>query len=120
MQKLDDIHPRWLRSEMLPSNLLMSNNNLTPLSSVQSAHIVIWACGGLSPDWVSALVSADTLFMKGECEWYDFACLVVELQRRGGVLAAEEQVWNKMFEQSIYYANMVIVFPLQCVDLSFL
>lgn len=115
MQKLDDIRPRRSRSQMSPSTLLMSDNNLTPSNSVQSAHVVIWARGGLSSDWVSALVSADTLCVKGERERYDFACSVVELRRRGGVLEAEEQVWNKMFEQGIYYANMVIVFPLQCV-----
>ena len=115
-----NIRPRRLSSQMSPSTLLMSDNNLTPSNSIQSTHIIIWARGGLSSDWVSALVSADTLFVKGERERYDLACSVVELRRRGGVLEVEEQVWNKMFEQGIYYANMVIIFPLQCVDLSFL
>lgn len=115
-----DIRPRRLTSQMSPSTLLMSDNNLTPSNSIQSTHIIIWARGGLSSDWVSALVSADTLFVKGERERYDLACSAVELRRRGGVPEVEEQVWNKMFEQGIYYANMVIIFPLQCVDLSFL
>lgn len=106
MPKLDDTRPLRLRSQMSPSTLLMSDNNVTSSNSVQPAHVVIWARGGLSSDWVSALVSADTLFVKGEREQYDFACSVVELRRRGGILETEEQVWNKMFEQGIYYANM--------------
>ena len=68
---------------------------------------VIWARGGLNAEWVSALVSSDALFVKGELERYEFAKSVVELRRRDGLDENEEEKWTKMFSQGIYYANMV-------------
>lgn len=72
-----------------------------------SAVPTIWNRGGLSVAWVCALVSADTLFVRGERERYDFACAVVELRRRGGILQEEETAWTTVFEQGIHYCHMV-------------
>ncbi|KAF8887738.1 hypothetical protein BD779DRAFT_1719529 [Infundibulicybe gibba] len=60
------------------------------------------------PKWVFALVSADTLFVQGERDRYEFAKSVVELRRRVGILEAEEKIWEDMFEHAIYYANMTM------------
>lgn len=68
---------------------------------------IIWGHGGLTAKWVAAIVSADTLFVDSERERYNFARAVVELRRKGGILAEEELVWNDMFENGIYYINMV-------------
>ncbi|KAF8167859.1 hypothetical protein B0H34DRAFT_646000 [Crassisporium funariophilum] len=77
----------------------------TPAIS-QTPFPIIWSRGGLSAHWVSALVSADTLFVKNERERYNFARSVVELRRRCGVLDEEERIWTAMFEHGIYYINM--------------
>jgi hypothetical protein len=72
-----------------------------------SAVPTIWDRGGLSVAWVCALVSADTLFVNGERERYDFARSVVELRRRHGIIREEEEAWKTLFEQGIYYCHMV-------------
>ncbi|KAJ6539673.1 hypothetical protein B0H19DRAFT_1222802 [Mycena capillaripes] len=74
--------------------------------SDHSAVPTIWDRGGLSVAWVCALVSADTLFVRGERERYDFARSVVELRRRHGILQEEEDAWKTLFEQGIYYCHM--------------
>ncbi|KAJ7651959.1 hypothetical protein DFH06DRAFT_1331179 [Mycena polygramma] len=71
-----------------------------------SAVPTIWDRGGLSVAWVCALVSADTLFVRGERERYDFARSVVELRRRHGILQQEEDAWKTLFEQGIHYCHM--------------
>lgn len=68
---------------------------------------VIWGRGGLTAEWIAAIVSADTLFVKSERERYDLARTVVELRRRDGILAEEEMIWSDMFETGIYYTNLV-------------
>lgn len=68
---------------------------------------VIWGRGGLDAKWVSALVSADTLFVRDERDRYNFARAIVELRRRGGILDDEEKLWGQMFERDIHYSNMV-------------
>ena len=82
---------------------------LTQRLSDVPGHLVptIWRRGGLSAKWVSALISSDMLFVRGERERYKFAKAVVELRRRDGVDEREEEIWTKMFNHSIYYANMV-------------
>ena len=72
-----------------------------------SAVPVIWDRGGLSVEWICALASADTLFVRGERERYDFARAVVELRRRHGILQEEEDAWTKLFEEGIHYCHMV-------------
>ncbi|KAI0063113.1 hypothetical protein BV25DRAFT_1907234 [Artomyces pyxidatus] len=67
---------------------------------------VIWRRGGLEPAWVRALVSSDSLFVKGERERYELAKAVVELRRNEGIVEEEEVEWAKMFAEGIYYANM--------------
>jgi hypothetical protein len=74
---------------------------------------VIFGVGGLNAKWISAIVSADTLFVKNERERYIFARSVVELRRREGIRDHEEKIWTTMFEQGIYYNNMV------CLDSDF-
>jgi hypothetical protein len=76
-------------------------------SSSTSVIPVIFARGGLKAEWVSALVGSDVLFVKGERERYDFARSVVELRRKDGLVDEEEEEWEKMFSQCIYYTNMV-------------
>ncbi|KAJ7275563.1 hypothetical protein B0H12DRAFT_1207985 [Mycena haematopus] len=73
-----------------------------------SAVPTIWDRGGLSFKWVCALASADTLFVRGERERYDFARSVVELRRRHGILPEEEDAWKILFEQGIYYCHMTM------------
>lgn len=68
---------------------------------------IIWGHGGLTAKWVAAIVSADTLFVKSERERYNLARTVVELRRRAGIFAEEELIWSDMFENGIYYTNMV-------------
>lgn len=68
---------------------------------------VIWRRGGLDPAWVTAVLSSDTLFVRGERERYDLARTVVDLRRQDGVLDDEEEQWAKLFEEAIYYENLV-------------
>jgi hypothetical protein len=74
-------------------------------------RLLIWRRGGLTAKWVSAIVSADTLFVKNEKERYNLARTIVELRRRDGIINDEEIIWNDMFEHGIHYTNMVH-FPL--------
>ena len=67
----------------------------------------IWSRGGLDANWVRTIIAADTFFVKGERARYAFACRVVELRRKAGILEAEEREWTQLFERGIYYANMV-------------
>ncbi|KAI0271612.1 hypothetical protein BC834DRAFT_860437 [Gloeopeniophorella convolvens] len=67
---------------------------------------LIWRRGGLTATWVRALVSSDSLFVKGERERYDLAKTVVEMRRSECILEEEEIEWEKMFTEGIYYANM--------------
>ena len=73
---------------------------------------LIWGRGSLDPEWVTAIVAADTLFVKSEKERYDFARSVVEFRRRDGIDRDEEEEWTKLFDEAIYYENMVSVFSL--------
>lgn len=68
---------------------------------------LIFRTGGLSAKWVSAIVCADTLFVKGERQRYNFARSVLELRRREGIPQHDEHIWRTMFEQGIHYSNMV-------------
>lgn len=70
-------------------------------------HPVIWGRGGLDAKWVSALISADTLFVRNERDRYNLARSIVELRRRGSIFDEEETIWTQMFERDIYYSNMV-------------
>lgn len=67
----------------------------------------IWGRYGLSAEWVKALVSSDSLFVAHELHRYEFAKSVVELRRAHGILEEEELLWSGMFQDSIYYANLV-------------
>jgi len=78
-----------------------------PGSASSILRPVIWGRGGLDAKWVSALVSADTLFVKNERGRYNLARSIVELRRRNGILDDEEKIWTQMFERDIYYSNMV-------------
>ncbi|KAG6837212.1 hypothetical protein H0H93_013080 [Arthromyces matolae] len=68
----------------------------------------IWARDGLDPKWVSAIISADTFFIRGEKERYEFARRVVESRRKHGILPSEEEEWAKLFQSGIYYTNMIM------------
>lgn len=69
----------------------------------------VWGSGGLDARWISALLSADTLFVRGERERYDLAAAVVELRRRQrGIQPEEESIWSGLFERGIYYSNMSV------------
>ncbi|KAI0035240.1 hypothetical protein K488DRAFT_43670 [Vararia minispora EC-137] len=69
---------------------------------------VIWRRGGLSASWIRALVSSDTLFVKGEKERYELAKTIVELRRSQGIDEEEEKEFAKMFAEGIYYSNMLV------------
>lgn len=75
-------------------------------------RLLIWRRGGLKAKWVSAIVSADTLFVKNERERYNLARTIVELRRNDGIIDDEERIWSDMFEHGIHYTNMVH-FPYQ-------
>ena len=67
----------------------------------------IWA-RALSARWVRGLISSDTFFVQGELKRYEFARRVVELRRGlNGVTHEEEREWRKLFEEGIYYSNLV-------------
>ena len=94
------------------NNLRMRSDSLlhmmdTPRSASAIIRPVIWGRGGLEAKWVSALVSADTLFVRNERGRYNLARSIVELRRRDGILDEEEKIWTQMFESDIYYSNMV-------------
>ncbi|KAG6857655.1 hypothetical protein H0H87_010224 [Tephrocybe sp. NHM501043] len=91
------------RSKTVPSG---STSN-TATERQEEFHVpVIWSRGGLNARWVSAVISADTFFIRGERERYDFARRVIELRRKRGIVPTEEEEWINLFKQGIYYANM--------------
>ncbi|KAG5634906.1 hypothetical protein H0H81_000366 [Sphagnurus paluster] len=97
------------RSKTLPSGMYTPPNGVTSTAVREDFSIpVIWARGGLSAKWVVAVISADTFFIRGERERYDFARRVVELRRKVGINPAEEEEWVKLFDHGIYYTNMVM------------
>ena len=70
----------------------------------------IWT-RGLSARWVRGLISSDECFVQGEWKRYEFAKRVVELRRSlKGVIREEEREWKKLFEDGIYYSNLVCRF----------
>lgn len=74
----------------------------------------IWT-RALSARWVRGLVSSDAFFVQGELKRYEFARRVVELRRNlNGVIREEEREWRKLFEDGIYYTNLVSGFFLAC------
>jgi hypothetical protein len=77
-----------------------------PMNPPNRLHI--WRRGGLTAKWVSAVISADTLFVKNERERYNLARTIVELRRRDGIMDDEENIWNDMFQHGIHYTNMVL------------
>ncbi|KAF5377221.1 hypothetical protein D9615_006395 [Tricholomella constricta] len=96
------------RSKTVPSGAYSASDGI-PMEKPQELLIpLIWSRGGLNAQWVTAIVSADSFFIQGERERYDFARRVVELRRKDGVLPAEEEEWAKLFNHGIYYANMAI------------
>ena len=70
-------------------------------------RLFIWRRGGLTAKWVSAILSADTLFVKNERERYNLARTIVEFRRRDGIIDDEESIWKDLFEHGIHYTNMV-------------
>ncbi|KAF9015404.1 hypothetical protein BDQ17DRAFT_1386144 [Cyathus striatus] len=95
------------RAQTLPTT--SSTIDINPLSTepeLLSKVPLIWRRGGLTPVWIAALVSADTLFIRDERERYEFARSVVELRRKDGILESEEEIWSDMFSKAIYYMNM--------------
>ncbi|RDB29400.1 hypothetical protein Hypma_015082 [Hypsizygus marmoreus] len=93
-------------AEVLSPAVKSSSGRLSEAKQESLSIPLIWSRGGLSPKWVAAIISADTFFVKGERERYDFARRMVELRRRHGIIATEEEEWVKLFEHGIYYANM--------------
>ncbi|TFL06281.1 hypothetical protein BDV98DRAFT_609942 [Pterulicium gracile] len=86
-----------------PRSLTFSS---APIKERKTASPCIFRRGGLSAEWISALVSSDTLFVKNEWERYRFAKRVVELRRKSGTDPSEEKHWSKMFSHGIFYVNM--------------
>ncbi|KAG6902999.1 hypothetical protein C0995_008572 [Termitomyces sp. Mi166 len=90
-------HSRSVPSESVATTAAKSEEYRVPL---------IWSRGGLSAKWAAAIISADTFFIRGERERYDFARRVVELRRQHGIIASEEEEWIKLFDHGLYYSNM--------------
>ncbi|KAG5721985.1 hypothetical protein E4T56_gene18457 [Termitomyces sp. T112] len=98
------IHSTRKRSKSAPSGSV-------PIAAVKAEEYCvpsIWSRGGLSAKWIAAIISADTFFIRGERERYDFARRVVELRRKHGIIASEEEEWIKLFDHGIYYSNMTM------------
>ncbi|KAJ7596804.1 hypothetical protein C8J56DRAFT_1011435 [Mycena floridula] len=94
--------PKRNRAASLPSPL-------DPGIEVKETMVpLIWRRGGLSPKWIRAIISSDSLFVKTERDRYDLARSVVEVRRREGILPDEEAEWTLMFNHSIYYSNMAM------------
>lgn len=91
------------------SEVTLNKNKKVPISSIskEADKLCIFGRRGLTAKWVSAIVTADTLFIKNEKERYNFARSIVELRRQDGVLDEEERLWSNMFETGIYYEHMV-------------
>ncbi|KAF9478715.1 hypothetical protein BDN70DRAFT_879632 [Pholiota conissans] len=100
-----DCRTRSKSLSCVDSKISISTTSLM-LTSKRKNMPVIFRAGGLSANWIAAIVSADTLFLKNERARYNFAQSVVELRRKGGINEREEKVWTTMFEQGIYYNNM--------------
>lgn len=96
---------RRVRSKSVSYTTTTTTSSPSPLRTSP-----LWGRKGLTSQWISAIVSANTLFVKNERERYDFARSVVELRRKDGILDFEETIWATMFQRGIYYANMVNVF----------
>ncbi|GLB36572.1 hypothetical protein LshimejAT787_0308600 [Lyophyllum shimeji] len=92
------------RSRTVPS----ASNDVSEDVQKSLSIPLIWSRGGLNATWAAAIISADTFFIRGERERYEFARRVVELRRKSGVLPGEEEEWVKLFDQGIYYANMTM------------
>ena len=76
----------------------------------------VWRKSGLSARWVRGILSSDALFVKGEKERYEMARSVVEMRRAArdkgdsaDSAEAEEAEFTTLFNEGIYYANMVRV-----------
>jgi hypothetical protein len=98
-------------STSLPAHRLSASmswfSSSTPLQFVPSVIPVVWRRGGLGAAWIRAVVSSDTLFVKGERQRYEFAKAVVDLRRSEGIDEEEEKEFSAMFAEGIYYPNMV-------------
>ncbi|KII86349.1 hypothetical protein PLICRDRAFT_286514 [Plicaturopsis crispa FD-325 SS-3] len=79
--------------------------NTSP-ATIYSPVPAIWRRNGLSIDWVRALIGSDALFVKDERARYEFAKGVSELRRREGLDDKEEEQWEGIFKEAIYYANI--------------
>ncbi|KAG6918684.1 hypothetical protein DXG01_012502 [Tephrocybe rancida] len=104
-QKGRNTHLNRRRSKTIPAGPI---SNLATEKQGEYCVPAIWSRGGLNAQWVSAVISADTFFIKGERERYEFARRVVELRRKHGIIASEEEEWIELFDQGIYYANMTM------------
>ncbi|KAG6887866.1 hypothetical protein C0992_010433 [Termitomyces sp. T32_za158] len=101
-RKEHSTHLTRKRSKSAPSGFV----RVTGTKTEQYCVPLIWSRGGLTARWAAAIISADTFFIRGERERYDFARRVVELRRKHGIIASEEEEWKKLFDHGIYYSNM--------------
>ncbi|KAG5642500.1 hypothetical protein DXG03_002697 [Asterophora parasitica] len=96
------------RSRTIPSGPYPATGDTPPENLGDLSIPLIWARGGLTPQWVAAIISSDSFFIRGERERYEFARRVVELRRKASIHPAEEEDWVRLFDSGIYYANMTI------------
>ncbi|KAG6869050.1 hypothetical protein C0993_004723 [Termitomyces sp. T159_Od127] len=101
-RKEHSMHLTQKRSKSAPSGSV----RVTGAKTEQYCVPLIWSRGGLSARWAAAIISADTFFIRGERERYNFARRVVESRRKYGIVASEEEEWDKLFDHGIYYSNM--------------
>ncbi|CAK5279880.1 unnamed protein product [Mycena citricolor] len=80
----------------------------TQFTGDSAAAPTLWDRGGLSLEWICAVLSSDSLFVPGERERYDLICSVVELRRRNGLIPEEEAVWKTLFKTGIHYCHMSV------------
>ncbi|TFY74563.1 hypothetical protein EWM64_g9451 [Hericium alpestre] len=93
-----------LRRSTMPSS--WDHTPFTANKVAPSVVPLIWRREGLTAKWVKALISSDSLFVRGERERYDMAKAIVEMRRAEGINDEEEEIWTTMFAEGIYYRNM--------------
>lgn len=95
----------------------------TPAQTTQkrpAAALRIWGPGGLSPDWIRAIISSDAFFISSEAERYRFAKRVLHFRRQTKITNQDDtesmieeeeddeaECMEELFSSGIYYSHMV-------------
>lgn len=96
--------PRRLTTNVTRASFNGSSTSLAWKATYPNPRI--WS-KGLSAEWIRGVISSDEFFVKDELARYDCAKRVVELRRRmNGVVEADEIIWQRLFDDGIYYSHL--------------